>query len=73
MFRFRPATPLAQKTHPIAQPTCVEMHWVTRFFVVAAAPASSTSSIVVERRRVGVVAGRPIGIDGGRAIRRARA
>jgi hypothetical protein len=28
--RLRPATPLAQKMHPIAQPTCVETHWVTR-------------------------------------------
>ena len=29
-WRFSPATPLAQKTQPIAHPTCVEMHWVTR-------------------------------------------
>ena len=30
MWRFSPATPLAQKTQPIAQPICVEMHCVTR-------------------------------------------
>ena len=29
-FRFRPNSPLAQKTQPIAQPTCVLMQTVTR-------------------------------------------
>ena len=28
--RTAPDAPEAQNTHPIAQPTCVEMHWVKR-------------------------------------------
>ena len=56
MFRFSPATPLAQKTHPIAQPTCDEMHCVTRFF---AGPAGGLGGLVlvVERGGVGVGVG----------------
>ncbi len=49
-WRFRPATPLAQKTQPMAQPTWVEMHWVTRMagaaplVPLASAGASSSGS-----------------------------
>ena len=46
-WRFSPATPLAQKTQPIAQPTCVEMHWVTRTAVRGAARRLALVGVVL--------------------------
>ena len=49
--RFRPATPLAQKIQPMAQPTWVEMHWVHAGLRLGGGRAA----VGVARRRLVVV------------------